>query len=59
MTTINDINQLIDEMKSNAINHHRTRVANLSHKVVTHPSDVSIHVQLQSSLKHLDFLMSA
>ncbi len=59
MTTINDINQLISEMKSNAINHHRTRVATLSHKVVEYPSDYSVQAQLKTSLQRLDFLMSA
>jgi len=59
MTTINDINQLIDEMKSKAIDQHRARVATLSLTIANQPSDMALHAQLQSSLERLDFLMSA
>ena len=59
MSTLIEINQLIDEMKSNAIVHHRKKVAELSQTIVKSPSDIMLHAQLQASLEKLDFLMSA
>lgn len=59
MTTIEEINQLIKEMKSKAINRQREAVATLAQSVGQSPTNHSKHVQLQSSLQRLDFLMSA
>lgn len=59
MTTLREINQLIDEMKSEAINKHRLKVAKLSQTLIEQPSNFNLHAQLQNSLEHLDFLMSA
>jgi len=59
MTTINEINQLINEMKSKAINRHRMDVATLVQSVGDHPTDLEKQAQLQNSLQKLDFLMSA
>lgn len=59
MTTIKEIDQFIEEMKSKAINQHRVRVAILSQTIIKSPSDFTLHAQLQTSLKRLDFLMSA
>lgn len=59
MTTIHEINQLINDMKSKAIDRHRLTVATLVRSVGETPSDFSKQAQLQTSLQRLDFLMSA